>query len=243
MAGSGGGRAARRTDVAYAHIKHELAVGRFGHGDALPVEAFVSELAMSRQPVMEAMKRLAMEGYVDIIPQVGCRVTSPRLRDIADFFRLFAASEALLAELAAERCEPLDVTALRAAARALGDTLSPEIETADGSRCYRERKLDFHGAIHAIARSPLLARSARISLDRLNIFVSIASIPLPYVADLRDAQDEHDEIAELIVAGQPPAAGQAMMRHFQDFGDHIVARMTSDDEAASTSARASASRR
>jgi DNA-binding GntR family transcriptional regulator len=50
----------------------------------------VQRLTRCRQPVMDCMKRLATDGFVVIVRQVGCQVRSYSAEEIAHFFRLFA---------------------------------------------------------------------------------------------------------------------------------------------------------
>jgi DNA-binding GntR family transcriptional regulator len=52
---------------------------------------------------MEALRRLATEGLVEIIPQVGCRVPVYSDADVADFSALFAGMEGAVASAAAQR--------------------------------------------------------------------------------------------------------------------------------------------
>src|ERR1700719_2612211 len=106
---TGGERRAR----AYQQIKHSLISGRYRPGDELSVESIAAELEISRQPVMEAMRILSREGFIEIIPQVGCRVAIHSVADLGDFFRLFATVEGLSASLAAERWDAEELVRLR----------------------------------------------------------------------------------------------------------------------------------
>src|SRR3546814_11189711 len=69
---------------------------------------------------MDALRRLSIEGFVEIVPQVGCRPRRPEINEIRDFFRLFAEGEAIVAELAAERAEPNVVLTLRLISAQIG---------------------------------------------------------------------------------------------------------------------------
>ena len=45
---------------------------------------------------MEALRRLSGDGLVDIIPQVGCQVTTYSPREVEDFFVMFGGFEGTL---------------------------------------------------------------------------------------------------------------------------------------------------
>lgn len=102
----------RLTDTAYQLVLQRLRDGDYASGQRISVEELVLELGASRQPVMDALKRLSTEGFLDIIPQVGVRVIVPQRDDFVDFFRLLANVDGLCAELAAERAEAASVVLL-----------------------------------------------------------------------------------------------------------------------------------
>ena len=81
-------RGMRLGPVAYQQIKEQLLEGRWAAGERLSLETFKSELGVSKQPVMEALRRLDADGLVEIIPQVGCRVVSYKPQEVSDFFPL-----------------------------------------------------------------------------------------------------------------------------------------------------------
>src|SRR5262249_26219990 len=82
---------------AYAYLKERIIGGAYDRDEWIPVETVAADLAVSRQPVMDAIKRLSVEGFVEIVPQVGSRVRRYSERDIRDFFVFFAQSEAYVA--------------------------------------------------------------------------------------------------------------------------------------------------
>jgi DNA-binding GntR family transcriptional regulator len=96
-------RRGRLAEHAYEYTKRMLFDGTVGPGAKLRVEDVVASLHTSRQPVMDAFKRLASEGYLAITPQVGCRVVVPDAAEIADFFLVLGAVQGLAADIAAER--------------------------------------------------------------------------------------------------------------------------------------------
>jgi DNA-binding GntR family transcriptional regulator len=64
---------------AYDHIKRMLITGEVTRRDWFPIDKIAGTLKTSRQPVMDALRRLSTEGFVDIVPQVGCRPRNPEI--------------------------------------------------------------------------------------------------------------------------------------------------------------------
>lgn len=203
--------------MAYEHIKQQLLNGRFHQGDSLPVEQFALELDMSRQPVMEAMKRLAEHGFVEIIPQVGCRVAVLDAHEIADLFRYLALTEGLLAELAAERWRPEQMVRLRAASRAIGDLVTSGVTGEEGAIRFRVLNDQFHRIVADMASAEVISRAARSMTERSDFHIA-TSAPDPFLAQrLELSHREHEEAVHRIERRQGKLAGQAMADHVLGF--------------------------
>ena len=55
-------------------LKQRLLAGRYPVGSRISIEEVKAEFGVSKQPVMDAMRRLEATGIVQIVPQSGCRV-------------------------------------------------------------------------------------------------------------------------------------------------------------------------
>jgi DNA-binding GntR family transcriptional regulator len=56
---------------------------------------------VSKQPVMEALRRLSADGMVEIVPQVGSLVAVHEPRETDDFYLMFSGFEGAIAGIAA----------------------------------------------------------------------------------------------------------------------------------------------
>jgi DNA-binding GntR family transcriptional regulator len=63
----------------YDQLKERLLEGRYAAGDRLSAEALRTEFGVSKQPVMEAVRRLARDGLIEIVPQALDRARGYRL--------------------------------------------------------------------------------------------------------------------------------------------------------------------
>lgn len=218
---NGSGRIRRRGELAYDHIKRQLLTGRFALSGILPVENIAAELEISRQPVMEAMKRLASEGFIDIIPQVGCRPVRADPECVGDHFRLFAATEGLLAELAADRWRGRELAVVQDVSATIRSELNRTAKVDKTVNRYRMLNRQLHEGIHAMARAKPIAEIARRLADLADFYIATMTPNLlqPLRAEL--AQDEHEAVVELIGQREAARAGQAMSEHIQHFGRHV----------------------
>src|SRR5580658_5994001 len=104
----------RLAPVVYDLLKGRLLEGEYQAGERLSVESLKAEFGVSKQPVMESLRRLSSEGLVEIIPQVGCRVPVYDGADVSDFFAIFGGTEGAVAGVAAQRCTEAQVDELAA---------------------------------------------------------------------------------------------------------------------------------
>lgn len=199
-------------DRAYQHVKAMLIDGRLRASDWLPVDAIASELRSSRQPVMDAIKRLGIEGFVEVVPQVGSRVLKPEPQDIDDFYRLFAAGEGLIAELCAARAVPGDIAELRLIANQIGALTLVQKSDQGRSESYRVLNRRLHSEMRRISRSTQLADVVESLGDRSDFYVALTR-PEMFGLNIERAHTEHQSIIEAIARGDQEGARDAMIAH------------------------------
>ncbi len=93
----------QRHDQALAYLRGLLLDGGLEPDQRISTEEVARRLGISRAPATDAVKRLARDGFLEIVPQVGCRVRSPQSEEVDDFYQLFSRSEALITGFAATR--------------------------------------------------------------------------------------------------------------------------------------------
>src|SRR5690554_5640369 len=90
-------------DYAYQELRHKIITKQLKPGQRLPEVNIAVQMGVSRTPVREALRRLASEGLVIIIPNSGARLAAPTAREIEDTFLVRDQLETLAIRLAAER--------------------------------------------------------------------------------------------------------------------------------------------
>lgn len=88
--------------------------GDYSAGTGLSEVTLSSELGVSRTPVREALKQLATEGLVEIVPRVGTFVATPTRRDVTELYGLKEIFEGCAAALLAPRGDADAIDALAA---------------------------------------------------------------------------------------------------------------------------------
>ena len=86
-----------------AQIREGIVTGDYAAGTGLSEVTLSSELGVSRTPVREALKQLATEGLVEIVPRVGTFVATPTRRDVTELYGLKEIFEGCAAALLAPR--------------------------------------------------------------------------------------------------------------------------------------------
>lgn len=217
---------AKRSDLAYEAIKHKLISGLLHSGARLDVNVLVDEIQTSRQPVLAAISRLAAEGFLRVVPQVGCWVAEVQPEEVEDFFHLFALTEGLACELAAARHAQADLDALNGNLAATQRLLQSALDASQQSQAFFQLNRDFHGLIHAMARSDFVAQHAGSMWDRCDFYLANAD---PHIQGERiaESEQEHEALVKAIAEGRGKEASALMVAHIESFGQVAVRRLRS----------------
>jgi DNA-binding GntR family transcriptional regulator len=209
----------RLHDLAYAYLKNLLLGGGLDPGDQISSEGVGRALSISRAPVSDAIRRLTVEGLLEILPQVGCRVVRPVPAEIRDLYEIFGASEGVIARWAAERRSDEEAEEFRALcsllAAADGLPADPDARFLELRRRNRRR----YEMLHRLARSPLSTDSGETYWDRSDLFlrVTFGGRDLPgFVRDARAA------LVGAVVAGDGPTAEHETRHYLVRLGREVA---------------------
>ena len=79
--------------------------GELAPGSRVPEKLLCEQFGISRTPLREALKVLASEGLLELLPNRGAVVTRLTARDVDEMFEVMGALEALSGELACGRMD------------------------------------------------------------------------------------------------------------------------------------------
>jgi DNA-binding GntR family transcriptional regulator len=193
-------------DLAYETVKRRIIEAELRPGQRLIERDLADELGVSRIPLREALRLLAAEGLVVLVPRRGVLVSPFTPADIRDLFDVRESLEVLAARLAATRANADGLRRLRrsldAALRATGE--GDELEIA-------ARNVAFHAEIVALSGNALLESMMRPLDARLLWLFRLTAEHDP----LRQCV-EHEELYEAIAAKDPGRAAESARRHVVD---------------------------
>ncbi|HEY6602823.1 MAG TPA: GntR family transcriptional regulator [Xanthobacteraceae bacterium] len=90
-------------DEVVSRLRHVLTEGEIPPGARIPERELCASLAISRTPLREALKVLAAEGLVVLLPNRGSRAAKLTQKDVKELFEVCEALEAAAGELACPR--------------------------------------------------------------------------------------------------------------------------------------------
>lgn len=184
-------------------LRQRIIDGTLPPGERLVEDRLAEETGVSRNPVREALRVLAVEGYVELLPRRGAVVASLSPEAVGDIFEVRAALEALAARLAARRAAPADAERLR---KVLDEA---EAALAKG-QLQRLPPLNtrFHELVLEIADNPVLTDMSEPLRGRVQwIFTRTVEGRAPH------SLGEHRRLADAIAGGDEDEAARLATGH------------------------------
>ncbi len=132
-------------------LRQLLVEGHIAPGAKLNERELCEQMKVSRTPLREAIKTLAAEGLVELLPNRGAIAVELGEGDILNTFEVMAGLEGLSGELAAQRITPEELTEIEA----MHYEMKAAYTRRDLSTYYRLNAA-IHRAINTAARNPVL---------------------------------------------------------------------------------------
>lgn len=200
-------------DAVALAVRDGIAAGELVESTTYSVYQLADLLGVSRSPVREALLRLAEAGLVEIARNRGFRVVLPTAHDLEEIFEIRLALEPAAVRRVAERAE---ADALTRVAGHLDD-MRRAAASGDAAAFWPADR-----ALHdALLRAGGNARAATI-VEQLRATTALLGPPTTATGrTLGEILDEHEPIVAAVLAGDPPAAEQAMRGHLERTG-HLL---------------------
>jgi DNA-binding GntR family transcriptional regulator len=198
----------------YRALLDAISDGSLAPGARLTQEGLAERLAVSRQPVLQALRLLKKDGLVLDAPGRGLLVAPLDAAWIAQVYEVRGALDALAARLAAARRSVLEPTLIERGRQAAAADDIPSMIEAD---------IAFHAAIYAASGNPLIEQSAQLHWVHLR---RVMGAVLQSSRQREPIWDEHAAIAAAIAAGDADEAARLIQLHSRGASAHLVARLT-----------------
>jgi len=190
-----------------ARLRDLIVEGELPEGSRIVERELCEQLGVSRTPLREAFKVLAVEGLVEILPNRGAVVARLGPREARDMLAVIARLEALAGELACANASEAEIAALQA----LHDRMMAHYRARERLE-YFHLNQDIHLAIVKLARNDvLLAMHARLHTRMKRIRFRGNDIAENWAAAVAD----HEAIMAAIARRDGKAAGAVLQRHLE----------------------------
>ena len=177
-------------------------------GARVPERELCERFSVSRTPLREALKVLASEGLLELLPRRGARVARLTAADLDEMFPVMGTLEALAGELACARITEAEM----AEVRALHYQMVLHATRGELPEYFRLNQR-IHEAIMAAARNPTLARLYRGLAGRVRRARYLANMSK---ARWDQAVAEHEAILAALEARDGAALGRVLEAHLRN---------------------------
>ena len=201
-------------DQVYRSLLDAISDGSMAPGARIGQEEIAAQLAVSRQPVLQALRHLKKDGFVLDAPGRGVLVAPLDVDRLVQIYQVRSTLDALAARLASSvrfQMDPRLISQGRSAAR--GKNVKAMM-VADEA---------FHSAIYAASGNPLIAQSAQLHWQHIRRAMG----EVLQVSTMRESiWDEHEAIAKAIGEGDEHRAETLIRQHGEDAGTNLASLLT-----------------
>jgi DNA-binding GntR family transcriptional regulator len=212
----------RLHDTVVEHLRSFITEGVLSPGKKLNERELCETLGISRTPLREALKVLAVEGLIEINPNRGASVARMSELEIRETFELMSGIEAFAGELACERITDQELDEIKALHYAM--VVSKNQNDLPG---YYQRNRAIHDLINLAARNSAL-RQVYLSLNRrIHALRFLSNQQAP---KWERALHDHEEMIEALQARDGKRLSQILRHHLLEKRDAIMLMVRDDAE-------------
>ncbi|KAA2253370.1 GntR family transcriptional regulator [Solihabitans fulvus] len=194
-------------------VRELVLTGEIPPGERVNEVELASRLGISRGPLREAIRHLASEGLLVLVPNRGAHVPKADADEVRALFELRIALECAAASLAAQRRTGAELARLREV------SAESRANYQAGRRFPHRLDLAFHQALLDAARSPRIAEQVRLVQQRVILLRSRLNTDS---AHQFASMDDHDELIAAVAAADAALAGAVMRRHLDRVRDQLL---------------------
>jgi DNA-binding GntR family transcriptional regulator len=199
-------------DQLYADLKKHILTLVLEPGSALDEHKLSEKYEISRTPLREVLRKLAGEGYVEIVSNRGASVSSMSHRVLRDFFITAPMLYAAVGRLAAQNARPEQIESMKKAQRHF--RVASKNADAEEMVYWNDR---FHSLMGDMADNPYLTPSYnRLLIDHARISQTFYRLRNKDMAGRLDtAVSHHDKMIEAIEDGDSQQMVDLIVQHWE----------------------------
>ena len=192
-------------DVVFNTLRQAILRGELKPGERLMEIQLANKLGVSRTPIREALRKLELEGLVNMVPRKGAEVADITEKSLRDVLEVRKALEELSVQLACEKITEEEIEELKRAAERFKDTLDNQDVTK-----IAEADVAFHDIIYTATDNQkliLLLNNLREQMYRYRVEYLKHREFHPQISR------EHKELISYLEAGQKGQAEEKIAVH------------------------------
>ena len=198
-------------------LREMIVQGALGAGTKIPERELCEQFGVSRTPLREALKVLAVDGLISLEPNRGAWVRHVTPDELEDIFPVIGALEALAGELACTR---------------ISDTQIDKVQALhlDMIGYYEDRNLAEYFRVNQQIHDTILAAADNDILSAQHSSLAVRIRRARYLANMTEARwakavDEHEKILAALANRQGARLASLLKRHIANKFDTVRAWM------------------
>lgn len=201
-------------EVIFNTIREAIIVGELRPGERLMEVQLAEKMGVSRTPVREAIRKLELEGLVEMLPRKGAHVAEVSVKDIMDVLEVRASLDGLATLLAAERMTEDEIKELKHVYGQFANYV--EKENLQGSI---KKDVEFHDIIYRSSRNDKLQQISSNLREQVQRF---RVIYLKGYNNPKNIVAEHMEIIDAITSKNGEKARTVAQEHIKRQEEVII---------------------
>ena len=202
-----------------AQLREVFVQGEIAPGLKICEAALCARFGVSRTPLREALKVLAAEGLVELLPNRGARVAVVTLDEVEGLFAVAGALEALAGEQAAQRISAAEYEQIASQHAAMRGAF----DARDSARYYEANRRIHEALVHA-TRNPILVTQYAM----VNARIRRVRFSSPMTEDIwQRAMAEHEGMLNALARRDAAALAGILKTHLKHKCEAILASLRS----------------
>ena len=195
-------------DVVFNTLRQAILRGELKPGERLMEIQLANKLGVSRTPIREALRKLELEGLVNMVPRKGAEVADITEKSLRDVLEVRKALEELSVQLSCEKITEEEIEELKRVAERFKDTLNDQDVTK-----IAEADVAFHDVIYTATDNQkliLLLNNLREQMYRYRVEYLKKEEAYPQLIA------EHEELIDNISKRNKEEATRIMCEHIDN---------------------------
>lgn len=209
-------------EVVFTTLREAIILGEIKPGERLMEVQLAEKIGVSRTPIREAIRKLELEGLVNMIPRKGAHVARLSVKDIIDVLEVRASLDGLATSLAAERINNDELKELKNIQKQFENYVEKNNLTS-----IVKKDVEFHDIIYNASKNEKLIQILNNLREQVYRF---RVIHLKDVSSTKEVIKEHMEIYNALSKKDPKAAKEAAKSHIKNQETMILKKIEHNDE-------------